>query len=326
MINTSDLQRQVSNTASNLLGSASAAASNAGSFLGPDGILNKGVNAAKGLLEKIQDPSKLMQSLRLATGGVPVDAINDVINVITAAKFPAGVEQDWRVKLSLPSTEPFSSDSKILYPLHATGGLVFPFTPAVLISHSASYNALQPTHSNYPFQVYANSQVDQLVITGDFFVQNGHEAQYWVAALHYLRSITKMYYGGEGEQLGAPPPIVYLDGYGDYVFNRVPVVVTTFTIDMPDSVDYICTEIVTDSDAKKADKKHRPWGGAGPESYSNHFYQQGSTKASLHGWAPTQSLFSVTCQPIYSRRALEGFSLEKFVKGEYISNKGGGFI
>lgn len=285
--------------------------------------LEPGIRKAQTWAEDITSSKAFMKETRKKN--LP-DGVFGPVKSAAVGSFPKAQEQDWRVRLSIPNIEPFKNESELLAPLRETNGLVFPFTPAVLVSHSASYNALAPTHTNYPYQIYTASQVDQLVITGDFFVQNGHEAQYWVAALHYLRSITKMYYGGEGEQLGAPPPIVYLDGYGDYVFNRVPVVVTTFTIDMPDSVDYICTEIVTDSDAKKADKKHRPWVGAGPESYSNHFYQQGSTKASLHGWAPTQSLFSVTCQPIYSRRALEGFSLEKFVKGEYISNKGGGFI
>ena len=34
---------------------------------------------------------------------------------------------------------------------------------------------------------------------------------------------------------------VKLNGYGDYVFNNVPVVITTFTVDMPSEVDYIAT-------------------------------------------------------------------------------------
>mgnify|MGYP001276013218 CR=1 FL=1 len=302
------------------------AADRAGSLLKS---ANSGVKKAQKVLEVVQDPKKVMEEVRKRN--IPFDSLLDVRKTDTAAKFPTGVEQDWRVKLSLPTIEPFASESRLLYPLHTTGGLVFPFTPAILMSHSAGYNALQPTHSNYPFQVYANSQVDQLVITGDFFVQNGHEAQYWVAALHYLRSITKMFYGGEGENQGAPPPIVYLSGYGDYVFNRVPVVITTFTIDLPDSVDYIATEVVTGTTAKQADKKTLPVTDTAkpyntPEYASSQFYQQGSQKDARHGWAPAQSLFSVTCQPLYSRRALEAFSLERFVRGEYVSKKGGGFI
>lgn len=292
---------------------------------------NSTVKSAQKVLETVQDPKLLMKEARVRNVPLGNAKIDKEKRERTAAKFPTGTEQDWRVKLSLPTTEPYASESRLLYPLHTTGGLVFPYTPTILMSHSASYNALQPTHSNYPFQVYANSQVDQLVITGDFFVQNGFEAQYWVAGLHYLRSISKMFYGGEGENQGAPPPVVYLSGYGDYVFNKVPVVVTTFTIDMPDSVDYIATEIVDNPSAKVATKKNKPHIDpnkpyATPEYAADTFYQQGHQKDARHGWAPAQSLFSVTVQPLYSRRALESFSLERFVRGEYVNKKSGGFI
>ena len=59
-------------------------------------------------------------------------------------------------------------------------------------------------------------------LSGDFFIQNGVEANYWVGAMHYLRSCTKMFYGGDASEIGAPPPVVKLNGYGDFVFNDVP--------------------------------------------------------------------------------------------------------
>ena len=81
-----------------------------------------------------------------------------------------------------------------------------------------------------------------MTITGEFFVQNSAEGLYWISMLHYLRSVTKMFYG-EGEFQGAPPPVVKLNGYGDYVFKNVPVVVTMFTLDMPTEIDYIAVDI-----------------------------------------------------------------------------------
>jgi hypothetical protein len=239
------------------------------------------------------------------------------------AQFPTPTERDWRVKLSIPNVEPFISDSHILQPLRATNGLVFPYTPTVLISHSAGYNALQPTHSNYPYQVYSASQVDQLVITGDFFVQNGLEAQYWVAALHYLRSVTKMFYGGSGEAQGAPPPIVYLDGYGDYIFNNVPVVITTFTIDMPDSVDYIATEVHAGSGKQFHSVKRDAKDNKAPEAAANQFYGNEALETKNNSWAPSQSMVAITCQPLYSRTQVEAFSLESFVRGGYVGNRTG---
>jgi len=218
-----------------------------------------------------------------------------------------GSKRDWRVKLSVPDS---FKGSPLLKVLANTGGLVFPYTPTIIVAHSANYNAITPVHTNYPYFAYQNSQVDQLVITGDFFVQNGAEAEYWVAAMHYLRSCTKMFYGGDEETIGAPPPVVKLNGYGDFIFNNVPVVITNFTIDLPQDVDYIQTglngvtvkrgEIMTD------------------------FEMEIPTGPGV-SWVPTQSLITVTVQPIYSRREIEQFSLQKYVNGSYLSN-GKGFI
>ena len=222
--------------------------------------------------------------------------------------FAKPTNRDWRVKLSMPNIESFNK-SPLLQPLAKTNGLVFPYTPTIIVAHSANYSAITPTHTNYPYYAYQNSQVDQLVITGDFFVQNGIEAKYWVAALHYLRSVTKMFYGGEGDTLGAPPPVIKLNGYGDFIFNNVPCVVTNFTVDLPQDVDYIATGLNTPITTKSDQETDKT-----PES----------TRDGV-SWAPTQSLITVTVQPIYSRREIEQFSLQKYVNGDYVKS-GGGFI
>ena len=211
---------------------------------------------------------------------------------------------DWRVKLSIPST--FGAP-KILDPLVETNGLVFPYTPTILIQHTANYDALSPTHSNYPFPQYQNSQVEDLVITGDFFCENAKEAQYWTAMVHYLRSATKMNYGTDSDA-GAPPPIVKLTGYGDFVFPNVPVVIRNFTVDLPADVDYIKTQIIDDVSINDGTVNVEIPGKA--------------------GWAPVQSQVSITVTPIYSRAKTSQFSLNSFVNGDYLggSGNGGGFI
>lgn len=223
---------------------------------------------------------------------------------------------DWRVRLSLPKNGAFTNPNPgketrtvsqggpaapppsarnnqdstwPLAPLVATNGMVFPYTPNIFITYSANYDNLHPTHSNYPFPVYQNSAVDQFVITGEFTVENAKEGEYWIAANHYLRSVTKMAYGS-GPNLGSPPPVVKLNGYGDFVFNDVPVVVQQYTVELGDAVDYIKVPVG----------------------------QNGS-------WAPTRSTISVTLQPSYSRDSVNQFSLKNFVEGGYINN-GPGFI
>jgi hypothetical protein len=251
------------------------------------------------------------KKIRTALGDVPIDgelnpggSIGDA-NKAPNATFGKSVERDWRVKLSIPNVSPFDS-APMLQPLRETGGLVFPYTPTIIVAHSANYNAIAPTHTNYPYFAYQNSQVDQLVITGDFFVQNGTEARYWAGALHYLRSMTKMFFGGEASTIGAPPPIAKLNGYGEHIFNDVPVVITQFTIDLPQDVDYISMGL--------------------PKTASDQS-QTGNTasdKRNFVGWAPSQSLITVTVQPVYSRRDIAQFSLKKYVNGGYLGD--GGFI
>jgi len=113
--------------------------------------------------------------------------------------------KDWRVKLSVP---PSIAADGLLSPLQesTTGGhMVFPYTPTIIISHSAAYNTVSPIHNNYPFFAYQNSQVEAMTIVGQFYCQNSVEARYWMACLHYLRTMTKMDYGLNST--GSPPPI-----------------------------------------------------------------------------------------------------------------------
>jgi|TARA_Y200000002_G_scaffold80068_2_gene63118 hypothetical protein len=220
--------------------------------------------------------------------------------------------KDWRVSLSLPGNTTFEN-SKLLDPLTHTGmRMVFPYTPTIILSHTANYNQIQPIHNNYPFFAYQNSQVDQLVITGQFYNQNSIEARYWIACLHYLRSVTKMEYGLGSMNPGAPPPIVRLNGYGQYVFADTPVIITNFTVDMPNEVDYVATGIVGDQGEPKID-----YGDFAPAKATQTGNQMDIT------WAPAESQFTVTCQPIYSRDKVEKFNYQSFVNGEGIK---GGYV
>jgi hypothetical protein len=120
--------------------------------------------------------------------------------------------------------------------------------------------------------------------------------------MHYLRSVTKMFYG-EGEYAGSPPPLVKLNGYGDYVFNNVPCVVTNFTIDLPSDVDYIAVPL-----SELANSIEGPPEPRGGDAVT---------------WVPTQSLMTVTVQPTYSRKTLSTFNLNTFVNGGFIKNNAG---
>lgn len=242
------------------------------------------------------DPTGILREILKGPKSIPTTKTSTKATV-------AGSGDDWRVRLSLPST--FASDT-VLKPLVETNGLVFPYTPTILIQHTANYDSMQPTHSNYPFHNYQNSQIEDIVITGDFFCENAKDAQYWSAMVHYLRSATKMAYG-QSPNAGTPPPIVHLNGYGDFVFPNVPVVIKNFTVDLPADVDYIKTQVTGDiqTSVTTGDPK-------GPS-----------------GYAPTQSQVAVTVTPIYSRAKVSQFNLSTFINGGYLGgkgNQGGGFI
>ena len=226
-------------------------------------------------------------------------------------------EQDWRVRLSLPADyQRMTGQDDLLAPLLDTAGLVFPTNPTVLVSHEANYNSLHPVHTNYPFWAYQNSQIGQITITANFPVQNSLEARYWVACIHYLRSVTKMNYG-QGANAGAPPPVVRFNGYGDYVFKNVPVIVTSFQFDMPQDVDYISCGYKEDAASNNPihdfDGLH-----SGPSHLSHNAPQSGPSS-----WAPSTSLLTVSVVPQYSRRDVSKFDMKKFIKGEYGSGDTG---
>ncbi len=212
------------------------------------------------------------------------------------ASYKGVSEKDWRVSLTIPAGS--YQESKILKPLVDIKKFIFPFTPQITLSHSANYSALDPLHNNYSFSSYENSKLDKITITGDFYCENSDDASYWIASVHFLRSVTKMYFGDKTENAGAPPPVLKLNGYGDFVFNNVPVVVTNFQVELPKDVDYIPSKFVGSKilEGKTFDDKGV-------------------------GYVPVRSVITVTLMPVYSREAVRNFNLQDFVKGSYI-NKG----
>lgn len=197
------------------------------------------VGKIAGALNNLSNPAALVSALRginLPSGG------NTGSTVFNAGAQFSGSDagNDWRVRLSIPTT-PIYTNSPILQPLKKAGGLVFPYTPTVSITHTAVYGDEPITHQNYSFIYYQNSRASDININGAFHVEDSIQAQYWIAVIHYLRSVTKMFTGDLGDISGNPPPLVFLNGYGDFVFKNIPVIVKSFTVDLPADVNYIAT-------------------------------------------------------------------------------------
>jgi len=220
-------------------------------------------------------------------------------------------KKDWRVRLQVPEG-PLAQffdfhKNPLLQPLAGSRGIFWPLTPSMVIQHSANYNAMDMTHSNYPHQAYQNSQVDAMNIIGEFPVQNSEDAKHWVATVNFLRTATKMFFGNDDKDglKGNPPPILHLYGYGDHMFNKIPVVLNSFNVELRAGIDYISTK---QNNSPYSTPRTRERMGL-PELGED------------QTWAPTLSNISVLITPIYSRESIKDFSMKKFVRGE-LNGKG----
>ena len=285
--------------------------------------------------------SSAIRSINLPEAG---EAIGDIMGAVATFGGDANAD-DWRVRLSLPTWPSFRS-SPVLKPLKDSGGLIFPYTPTINIVSSATYGKIDTTHTNYTFQAFKNSDPGSITITAPMNVEDATQGLYWIAAVHYLRSLTKMF-SGLDPKAGNPPPVVFLNGYGNYVFKNVPVVVTNFNTTLSNDCDYIgvpvvgsmagAIEGVADSVGGLSGAIGGAFGGLtditnGISNIAGGIGQVASLAGSLGlggttsggiSHVPTKSSFSVTLQPMYSRKSAKNFSLDRFVGGGYLNNSFG---
>lgn len=231
------------------------------------------VAGIRSLPERIPDDltgfvSGAVDSLVQASGvGAVADLLTRQNATIQKAKEQATLEArnneastpDWRVRVQLaPGAQYLYKDPEpgILAPLFQTDGVLFPYTPTIETSYAANYDKYDLIHSNYRGYFYKNSVVNDINIRGTFTAQDTAEAEYMLAVIHFFRSVTRMFYGQDALR-GAPPPLVYLSGFGEYQFNEHPCLVSNFSYSLPNEVDYI-----------------RAWG---PNNYGNLFSQRAKT-------------------------------------------------
>jgi hypothetical protein len=222
--------------------------------------------------------------------------INNLLSLFRGKNIPSGADlfqqtgaqvrltpiqqSDWRVRINCDFDVLFGANT--FSRLKATGGVVWPYLPNITISTKANYTQVDPTHNNFPFQSYKNSQVEDIQISGEFSCETEADAAYWIAATTFFRTATKMFYG-QGQYAGNPPVICQLTGYGANIFNSVPVVIKSFSVDLKDDVNYV---------------QCNAYGSA--------------------TWVPIMSTISVTVAPIYNRERLRKFSLQNFARGNEV--------
>jgi hypothetical protein len=288
----------------------------------------------------------LQDSLLSGTGlTAGAEAIGDVVGAFASFGDDSANANDWRVRLSMAKWTSFQG-SPVFKPLKDAGGLIFPYTPEITISSSAKYSQIPVTHTNYMFHAFQNSDPGEISITAAMNVEDSTQGLYWIAAVHYLRSLTKMFTGSD-PKAGNPPPIVFLNGYGNYVFKNVPVVVTSFSCTLGADTDYIGVNVVgsaageiqgvTGALGGLAGQVGGLFGGdsavGGAASMISGLAGGVGQIAGLAGslglggsvsggvsHVPAKSSFSVKLMPMYSRNSTRNFSLDRFVQGGYLNN------
>jgi len=246
---------------------------------------------------------------------------------------------DWRVKLRLAAGANYlykADPPGILEPLSVSDGVVFPYTPKINTTYSATYSATDLTHSNYKGYFYQGSSVGDVKISAVFTAQDTFEANYLLAVIHFFRSVTKMFYGQDQQYRGAPPPLVFLQGLGEYQFNLHPCVVSQFDYVLPDDVDYIRARSVSVNGTNLLQKRDRQTVSNGSDSTSAGRLQGAGLSAGgifippppptlgidKPTYVPTRMEMSITLLPIQTRAQLsQEFSLAKFANGNLV--KGG---
>jgi hypothetical protein len=214
-----------------------------------------GLRVLKEDLDAEQDEAVFRQQLEDQDVPFELGFDSDTLNEIsTKAKLSQAQQQatiqqrynqtttgDWRVRLRLaPGANYLYNDpsNTLLAPLRASNGVIFPYTPTIQTSFNANYDKYDMTHSNYRGYFYKNSSVGDIQVVGTFTAQDTAEAEYLLAVIVFMRSVTKMFYGKDAQR-GAPPPLVELSGFGQYQFNNHPCLITSFNYSLPNDVDYI---------------------------------------------------------------------------------------
>jgi hypothetical protein len=229
--------------------------------------------------------------------------LNNILSLKRAANLPKGAEafikqgsaiqlqasskNDWRVRITC-QWDIF--DSPLFKRLQDTGGVVWPYLPNITVSTKADYSALTTVHSNYTNYAYKGSQVDDITISGDFSCETETDAAYWIAATTFFKTATKMFFG-QGNLAGNPPLICNLTGYGSSIFDKVPIIIKSFSVDLKDDVNYVkCNTYGTNT------------------------------------WVPVMSTISVVVSPVYNRERMRKFNLQDYARGKTADANGVGYI
>lgn len=196
--------------------------------------------------------------------------------------------------------------------LKSTNGLVFTETPNISETQAVEYSSYDPVHSLARFNNYVRTQNASLRVTGTFHVTNATEARYLLACIHFLRSVVKMDFGRNAINPGTPPPVLLFSAYGSYMFNDIPVIIKSVSLDYSQDVDYIQVPL----DGSDITKEYK----------AVSFYQTQMDERNKV-WVPTKMAISLQLeQQVAADWLTNEFNLQDFKSGNLLQRGKGGMI
>lgn len=253
-------------------------------------------SALGGVASKLTKPGAVFQ----LPDGTSIDGLPAVImdDITVNASRGGSPKTDRRVRLKAlvgREEEVYGPNvpSNPMAVLHRYGGLLFPYTPTIAFNQDVDYRSSDLTHTNYDVMTYNRTPSVTLTVTGKFSVQNQTEGRYVVAVTHFLRTVSKMYFGvqdAEAGLAGLPPPILMFDGYGNHMFNNLRCVLRSHSYTLDESADYVDV------------------------------YMEGGSVTRVPSIFNLTLTLTVTRSPSAQK---DVFSLERFRRGELMNNRGG---
>jgi len=162
----------------------------------------------------------------------------------------AGITNKARLVMKQPGNPFFLGDGRlshersILNPLAKDGGVVFPLTPTIQMSHNANYGTYDVAGSIYQQNYYINTPNPPMSVTALFPSNTEEEARYTAAAFHFFKVCTKADFGVQaGDRAGTPPPILKFSCYGSIHASNVPCIIRNFTYTLPEDTDYVEVDV-----------------------------------------------------------------------------------
>jgi hypothetical protein len=226
----------------------------------------------------------------------------------------------------------------LLQPLRTTNGLTWPYQPVITYDSQVEYSSIDMVHVNQEILGYTKTPAIKLTVAGAFSVQNQQEGLYALASIHFLQTVTKMYFG-TGSNLGTPPPVLLFDAYGKYMFNALPVLVTSFTVELNNDVDYVPVNLANMQTYTQLQSKTNTVGYSQTQTTTQlSSYQNAASAAYIASnlfnsslqspdgyiWLPSVFTLTVGITVQNTAKRLRAFNLEDFRTGSLM--KTGGWI